>query len=169
MSIRRSHVKVEALWRSAPWVFATPSCSAVKIIFESFFHAALKVGDSFLLLCSLFYHPEKQLQHFCLSSSKSPLSAPFFPCLPAPGSFPELPAPGFAPCQHIACLRFLSSSSQAYYSIKTQQEICWIIANSLGQKLCLPIQQWDTMHIDCGWEKIKMNTFILITCVLTHY
>lgn len=97
------------LQRSAPCMLATLSCSAVKITFDSFFHAAPNVGDSFLLLCSLFHQPEKQLQHFCLSSSKSPLSALFFPCLPAPGSFLALLAPSFAPCQHTACLRFLSS------------------------------------------------------------
>lgn len=54
-------MKVKALQRSALCMLATPSRSAAKMTSESFFHAAPKVGDSFLLLCKkdLFYRPEK--------------------------------------------------------------------------------------------------------------
>lgn len=42
MSIWRSHMKVEALWKSGPCVLAFPSCSAVKTTFEPFFSCCIK-------------------------------------------------------------------------------------------------------------------------------
>lgn len=42
MSIWRSHMKVEALWKSGPCVLAFPSCSAVKTTFESFFSCCIE-------------------------------------------------------------------------------------------------------------------------------